>query len=204
MTEAAQQTFAEGMSPAMRARIETTIDAPYAQLYVRLTGQEELVLILAEQKVGHSGDLWIGGGGVKLFIDNSLIRHSEGLLTDIVRTEVLRAGPVSAYLRGEVDVIDRHSPSVVWMQTSQSPEWIEQVAQVVRVQDVSFSSLAYQGPAIEVVERVQVTGLRENFDRVLWIEPRTRALLRMSTKMGKADSPLLLEWVRLPDRSDNR
>ncbi|MES0872495.1 hypothetical protein [Sinimarinibacterium thermocellulolyticum] len=204
IVEAARDTLADDMSPEIRTYLRRLHDMPYAQLYVRYAGTEEAVFLLAEQKLAGGQDLWIGGGGVKLALQGPHIRYSDGMIIDIEASEPVRDGAVWSYLQGETDEIQPHDPSVIWLKTSESEHWIEQRALAEQVQEVAYQGYAYAGPALEVSERVQVTGQRGQFRRLYWIEPRSRTLLRVRTQIGTDSRPIVIEWLRVPDRRDTR
>ncbi|MGB0219090.1 MAG: YjbF family lipoprotein [Sinimarinibacterium flocculans] len=204
LVDAARDVFSDDISPEIRAQLRGLRDIPYAQLYVRFAGTEEAVFLLAEQKLPGGQDLWIGSGGVKLAMQGPHVRFTDGMVIDIIESESVRDGAVWAFLQGETDEIQPYDPSVVWIKTSESREWIEQRAVAEQVQEVIYQGFAYTGPAIKISERVQVTGQRGEFRRLYWIEPRTRSLLRMSTQIGTDSRPIVLEWVRTPDRRDSR
>jgi hypothetical protein len=204
LAEAARTAFSDEMSPAIKTQLTRLRSVPFAQLYVRFVGKEEAVFLLAEQNVPGGHDLWIGSAGVKLAMQGPNILYTEGLLVDITAAQPVRDGAVWAFLRGETDEIRPQSAAVVWMTTSDTEGWVEQTATVESIQEVLYAGFAYTGLAIKVEERVQVTGRRGEFRRLYWIEPRTRALLRMSTQIGTDDRPIVLEWIRVPDRADSR
>lgn len=204
VVDAARVSFSSDMSPEIRRQLERLRDVPYGQLYVRYSGQEEAVFLLAEQNLPGGYDLWIGSSGVKLAMQGASVRYTEGMLTDITASQSVRNGSVAVFLRRESDEIRPQDPSIVWLKTSESDQWVEQTAVVESIEEVLYAGMAYTGTVLKVVERVWVTGQRGDFERLLWIEPRTRSLLRMSTRIGTDDRPIVLEWVRVPDRADPR
>jgi hypothetical protein len=204
LVEATRDTFSNDMSPEIRTMLQRLRDVPYAQLYVRYAGTEEAVFLLAEQKLPGGQDLWIGSSGVRLTMQGPNIRFTDGMIIDIEGSESVRDGAVRSFLLGETDEIQPYDPSVTWLKTSEAEDWIELRAVADQVQEVVYQGFAYTGPALKVTERVQVTGQRGEFRRLYWIEPRTRALLRMTTQIGADSRPIILEWVRTPDRRDER
>jgi hypothetical protein len=204
LAEAARTAFSDEMSPAIKYQLTRLRSVPFAQLYVRFVGKEEAVFLLGEQNIPGGYDLWVGSAGVKLAMQGPNIHFTDGLLVDITAAQPVRDGAVWAFLRGETDEIRPQSPSAIWMTTSDAEDWVEQTATVESIQEVLYSGFAYTGLAIKVEERVSVTGRRGEFRRLYWIEPRTRSLLRMSTQIGLDDRPIVLEWIRVPDRSDAR
>jgi hypothetical protein len=204
LADAARSSLSDEMSPEIKMQLMRLRSVQFAQLYVRFVGKEEAVFLLGEQNIPGGYDLWIGSAGVRLAMQGPNIHHTEGLLVDITASQPVRDGAVWAYLRNETDEIRPQSPSVVWLTTSDSEGWLEQTATVESIQEVLYSGFAYTGLAIKVEERVRVTGRRGEFRRLYWIEPRTRALLRMSTQIGADDRPIVLEWIRVPDRADTR
>jgi hypothetical protein len=204
LAEAARSSFADGMSPQIREQLIRLRDVPYGQLYMRFVGKEEAVFLLSEQNLQGGYDVWVGSAGVKLAMQGPFIHHTEGLLVDVTASQPVRDGAIWAYLRGETDEIRPQSPSVVWMKTSDTADWVEHTATVESIQEVLYSGFAYTGLALKIEERVSVTGLRGEFRRVYWIEPRTRSLLRMITPIGRDDRSIVLEWIRVPDRTAAR
>jgi hypothetical protein len=204
LADAARSSFADGMSPQINAQLIRLRGVPFGQLYMRFVGKEEAVFLLSEQNLQGGYDLWVGSGGVKLAMQGPNIHHTEGLLVDVTASQPLRDGAIWAYLRGETDEIRPQGPAVIWMTTSDAEGWAEHTATVESIEEVLYSGFAYTGLALKVEESVTVTGRRGAFRRLYWIEPRTRALLRMSTPIGLDARPVVLEWIRVPDRTDAR
>lgn len=204
LKEAVTESFVEGMSAPVRNRLNQLREVPYAQLYVRSLSGEEAVFILAEQDRASGYDLWIGSSGVTFVMDRLYLRHTDGLLVDVEGSELVREGALLRYLHGEDVRIDVGDSSVMWLRTSASVEWQEQIGAIQSVQDVGYQGFAYTGPALRVVENVTVTGQPGGFERRYWIETGTRSLLRMETRLVSDAEPMILEWIRTPDRADRR
>ncbi|MDD3764810.1 MAG: YjbF family lipoprotein [Nevskiales bacterium] len=204
VADSARNTFTSGISPDVAVGIQRLREMPYAQMYGRFGKREEAVFILAEQNKANGRDLWIGGLGVSLVMQGADLIATDGLAHDLVASESIRSGAVQLYLDGTADAVLPAEKSVRLLKASASDEWFEQIATVERVQEVYYQGLAYSGPAIRVTERVRTTGQRGSFRRETWIESSRRAVLRVHTQMSAASDPIVLEWIRVPDRADPR
>ncbi|QHS09377.1 YjbF family lipoprotein [Sinimarinibacterium sp. NLF-5-8] len=193
----------EGMSSQMRRGFQHLLEMPYAMLYGRFSEQHEVAFILAEggQDRPHH---WVGSSGAELWTQHAHIRASRGLGDDFLRVEVIDEGAVSAFLRGYTEVMDPEHASVEWILPAGALQWLEHVGTVVEVTDVPYISFALNGRAWQVKERVQVTGQPGAFERIYWIEPTTRSLLKMRTQYAVDSAPITLEWIRVPDRADQK
>lgn len=204
VVEAARESFADEMSPRIKRELSRLQEMPYAQLYARFPDREEAVFLLAEQNPDLGQDLWIGSGGVSLAMEGPNIRYTQGLSTDITASESVRDGAVALHMKRKVNEVLPTEASVLWLHAAAATDWLEQIGTIERVQEVYYQGFAYTGPAIRVSERVRTTGKAGSFRRVFWIEPRTRSLLRMETRIWPESRPIVLEWVRVPNRADAR
>jgi len=203
MIEAVRDSYRDDISKSMQRDLLRLRDIPYAQLYARFPDREEAVFLLAQQDPVLRQDLWIGSHGVSMVIQGPAIRSTSGLTTDIAAGEPLQPGAVAQYLAGSGE-LRVGAQSVGWLQPAGSRNWIEQIGTVEQLQNVEYEGFAYTGPALRITERVRTTGKPGSFQRRFWVEPRARALLRMETRLLPDSGQIVLEWIRVPDRSDSR
>lgn len=198
----ASESGGAGMSGNMRAGLHHLSQMPYAMLYGRFSDQEEMAFILAEQARHTMLDHWVGSGGVELWLEGSVIRATRGLGQNLLRVEIIDEGGVDAFLRQKTEKIEREHLSIQWAWLEGQPHWVECVGRIESIVVVPYNSFAFNGRAWQVTERVAITGEGEVFERVYWIEPVTRVLLRMKTRSFTTKESVVLEWVRVPDRKD--
>lgn len=164
--------------------------ASVGAMLFRVMPQIETLLVLGSRN-GRQYETWYGGGGFAMVIRHGRIYSTSGLAPDLLSAYDISDCAISQYLTGE-------ATGVKEMQTCERMlRYSDQEAEVLEVRKIlavdNLENEPYWGQALRIEEVVLNSGGRNPFRNTTWIEPKSKKIIRVQTRLRHDEPPTTIE-----------